>query len=47
MKQFVFSIDSKELVIKANSILEAVDEVKQVMEVIGKDHDLKFIGVKY
>jgi hypothetical protein len=47
MKRFVFSIDSEELVINANSILEAVAEIKQVMKVVGEERKLEFVGVKY
>ncbi|MGM7719721.1 hypothetical protein [uncultured Metabacillus sp.] len=44
MKQFVFIIDSDELVIKANSILEAVAKLK---EIAGENRNLKFKGIKY
>jgi hypothetical protein len=47
MKRFIFSIDSEELVINANSILEAVTQVKQIMKVAEGERNLKFIGVKY
>jgi hypothetical protein len=47
VKRFVFSIDSDELVINANSILEAVAEVKELMKVIEGEHTVKFVGVKY
>ncbi|WP_269431558.1 hypothetical protein [Bacillus sp. SA1-12] len=44
MKHFVFTIDSDELVIKANSILEAVEQVKKM---VGENQHLAFKGIKY
>ncbi|WP_156177973.1 hypothetical protein [Bacillus sp. SA1-12] len=47
MKKFVFTIDSDEIVIKANSILAAVTEIKELTKVVEGKRDIKFIGIKY
>jgi hypothetical protein len=47
MKRFIFSIDSEEIEINANSILEAVSIVKEVMKNSKEERNLKFVGVKY
>ncbi|UGB32361.1 MULTISPECIES: hypothetical protein [Bacillaceae] len=45
MKKFVFSIDSKELIINANHILEAIAEIKVLREVLGTELNIEFIGM--
>ncbi|MGM0873342.1 MAG: hypothetical protein ACQEWV_00830 [Bacillota bacterium] len=47
MKQFVFTLDSDELIINAYGLMEAVTQVKQIMKVTKGERNLKFIGVKY
>ena len=47
LKQFVFTIDSDELIISAYGLMEAVTQVKQIMKVTEGERNLKFIGVKY
>lgn len=47
MKRFVFAIDSKELTINANHILEAMAELKLLTEVLGKELNIEFIGMYY
>ncbi|QNF30612.1 MULTISPECIES: hypothetical protein [Metabacillus] len=47
MKRFIFSIDSEEIEISANSILEAVSIVKEVIKNSKEERNLKFVGVKY
>jgi hypothetical protein len=47
LKQFVFTIDSDEIIISAYGLMEAVTQVKQIMKVTEGERNLKFIGVKY
>jgi hypothetical protein len=48
MKQFVFTIDSNEIIIKANGMIDAISKVKQIIIDSGNDKkELKFVGVKY
>jgi hypothetical protein len=47
LKQFVFTIDSDEVIISAYGLMEAVTQVKQIMKVTEGERNLKFIGVKY
>lgn len=48
MKQFVFTIDSNEIIIKANGMIDAIAQVKQILLDSGSDKSkLKFVGVKY
>lgn len=44
MKQFVFTIDSNEVVIYANGILKASAEI---IKMANSKSEIKFIGVKY
>ncbi|WP_226526699.1 hypothetical protein [Metabacillus niabensis] len=44
MKQFVFTIDSKEVVIYANGILNASSEILRIADSKSK---IKFVGVRY
>lgn len=48
MKKFIFTIDSTEIVIKANGMVDAITQVKQIVIDNGSDKSkLKFVGVKY
>ena len=51
LKQFVFSINSEEIIVNSNSILEAVEQVKLILIASGIDRvqwkNLKFVGIKY
>ncbi|HZH58997.1 MAG TPA: hypothetical protein VEY70_05410 [Metabacillus sp.] len=44
MKQFVFTIDSNEVVIYANGILKASTEIIKIAD---SKSEIKFIGVRY
>ncbi len=48
MKQFIFTIGSDEIVIKASGMIDAIAQVKKiVLERGNEDNKLKFVGVKY
>ncbi|WP_156177622.1 hypothetical protein [Bacillus sp. SA1-12] len=51
MKQFVFSIDSEEIIVHSNSLWDAVEHLKEKMKVNEIERDqwkkIKFIGIKY
>ncbi|WP_156931969.1 hypothetical protein [Bacillus sp. J37] len=47
-KQFIFTIGSDEIVIKANGMIDAIAQVKKVIVERGNENNkLKFVGVKY
>jgi|GEM_PF-5299858 len=48
MKQFIFTIGSDEIVIKANGMVDAISQVKKIILERGNENNkLKFVGVKY
>lgn len=48
MKQFIFTIGSDEIVIKANGMIDAISQVKKIILERGNEtNKLKFVGVKY
>ncbi len=47
-KQFIFTIGTDEIVIKANGMIDAISQVKKIVVERGNEKNkLKFVGVKY